>query len=98
MLQQPVTGLQASFWVCLLTSRQRLRFSQRDYCMLDNRRSCLLHRPHYSCLRRDKTQMNAQADGKELMPVHWAEPRMIALWAIYFFVQQAWLALWQRVV
>jgi hypothetical protein len=42
--------------------------------------------------------MNAQAGGKGLMPVHRAEMRMTALWAMYFFVQQVYLGVRWKVV
>ena len=98
-LLQQVTGLRVSFWECLLISRQPLWLLRRGYCMLDSRRSRLHHPRHYSCHRLDRNQMNAQADGKGLMPVHWAEMWMTTLWAMYFLlVQQVCLGVWQKVV
>ena len=70
VLLQLVTGLRASFWKCLLTSRQHLWLLQRGYCMLDSHRSHLHHPHRCSCPHRDRNQMNAQADGTGLMPVH----------------------------
>jgi hypothetical protein len=97
-LLQQVTGLRASFWECPLASRQHPWLLQRGYCMLDSRRSHLHHPHHCSCHHRDRNQMNAQADGTELMPVHWAEMRMTAPWAMYFFfVQQVCLGVWRKV-
>ena len=98
VLLQQVTGLRASFWKCLLTSRQHRWLLQRGYYMLGSRRSRLHHPHRCSCHHLDRNRMNAQAGGKGLMPVHRAEMRMTALWAMYFFVQQMYLGVRWKVV